>query len=345
MVFSEQFDNEYKKVLKANPHLCKLQNCSILITGATGLICSTIIDLLLYCNKAHSLHISLYLAGRNKEKLCKRFEAYSEGTDFFFIQYDSSKEFVTDLCFDYIIHGASNSHPESISKEPVETILSNVVGLYSLLRIAAKSSTTRLLYISSSEVYGTKKDNAAYSEEDYGYVDILNPRSSYPSSKRCAETLCSSFATEYGVDFVIVRPGHVYGPQQQESDSRASAQFIRNAVYDKCIVLKSYGTQLRSYLFSLDCASAILTVLLKGTCGEAYNLSNKDSIVTIKAFAETLSKQVGTNIVFDIKREEEKEKNNAMTNSALSSKKIESLHWKGLYSLLEGISVTIRELK
>lgn len=124
-------------------------------------------------------------------------------------------------------------------------------------------------------------------------MDILNQRASYPSAKRASETLCIAYGIEYGVDTVIVRPGHIYGPSITESDSRASAQFTRNVVAGKDIVMKSAGTQVRSYCYTLDCASAVLTVLLNGQTGNAYNISNKNSICTISDIAQFLHVQWG----------------------------------------------------
>lgn len=120
------------------------------------------------------------------------------------------------------------------------------------------SQKKRLLYVSSSEVYGNKTGNQPYKEKDYGYVDILNQRACYPSAKRAAETLCTAYGQEYGLDTVIVRPGHIYGPTITETDSRASAQFTQNAIEGEDIVMKSAGMQMRSYCYVLDCAYPIL---------------------------------------------------------------------------------------
>ena len=77
------------------------------------------------------------------------------------------------------------------------------------------------------------------------------------------------YAAEYGVDVVIGRPCHTYGPFFTESDNRAYAQFIRNAIAGEDIVLKSTGLQYRSWCYVVDCASALLHILLKGETGQA----------------------------------------------------------------------------
>ena len=87
----------------------------------------------------------------------------------------------------------------------------------------------RFLYISTGEVYG-EGDGRAFTEDYSGYVDCTKPRSCYPSSKRASETLCASYSSEYGLDVVIARPSHTYGPYFTESDNRVYAQFIRNGL-------------------------------------------------------------------------------------------------------------------
>jgi nucleoside-diphosphate-sugar epimerase len=173
-------------------------------------------------------------------------------------------------------------------------------------------------------------------ENDYGFLDILNQRASYPSSKRAAETLCVAYSLEHGLDTVIVRPGHIYGPAVIPSDNRATAQFTRNAVKGEDIVMKSAGSQLRSYCYSLDCASAILAVLLNGEKENAYNISNPDSIITISAIAKELANAAGRNLTFENPADAEAKGYNLMSNSSLDSKKLEALGWQAEFSPAEG---------
>ena len=115
---------------------------------------------------------------------------------------------------------------------------------------------------------------------------MLNPRNSYSISKCAAETLCASYYDEYGVDSVIIRPGHIYGPTAQETDNRVSSAWAYCVARGKDIVMKSDGSQIRSYCYCLDSASAILKVMLKGSPVKAYNISNPTSIISIKQMAE-----------------------------------------------------------
>lgn len=343
--YCEDYWQDVRLVSEQIPNLDRLYGKSILITGATGMICSAAAEILLYLNKEQNGKIHIILAGRNKERLQKRYYSFDEGKDYAFFHYDATSSKPITIKTDYIIHGASNADPGKFAKEPVETMLANIIGLNTLLKSAIDNQTKRLLYISSSEVYGQKNEKRPFKEDDYGFVDILNPRAAYPSSKRAAETLCSAYSAEYGLDTVMVRPGHIYGPTITNSDSRASAQFTRNAKAGRDIVMKSAGTQLRSYCYTMDCASAILTVLINGKCGEAYNISNSNSVVTIREMAEALAKAGKVNIVFENPSDLEKKSYNLMENSSLDSSKIESLKWKACFNMEQGAKKTIKFYK
>lgn len=339
--YSEDYWKDVRDVLACVPHVDTLFNKSILITGATGMICSSVVELLFELNKSKGANIKIYLAGRSLQRMQQRFYCFTEGVDYSFVEYDATTGHSLSIFPDFIIHGASPADPTSISQQPVQTIYSNLIGLKPLLELCKNKQNTRLLYVSSSEIYGKKDSPDPYKEFDYGYVDILNPRACYPSSKRAAETLCAAYKQEYGIDFVIVRPGHIYGPTISDSDSRASAQFSRFAAQGKDIVMKSAGTQLRSYCYTLDCASAILTVLLNGNNGEAYNISNPDSIVSICELAKCIADKAGVKVVFEQASDKEQKSYNMMDNSSLSSSKLESLGWRGLFNVERGVCHTL----
>lgn len=340
MRYSQKYLEDIEYTLKEND-VCGLRNKSILVTGATGLIGSAVIDELIWLNEKADYGIRILAASRSLKAVRDRFAPYSNNGYFQAVRYDALEPFCPEKPVDYIICAASNAHPASIGKEPVETMLANLTGVHNLLEYAAKKGCGRLLYVSSSEVYGRKEDGLLYKEADYGYVDLLNPRSCYPSSKRAAETLCATYKAEYGVDFVIVRPGHVYGPTQTEKDSRASAQFLRAAAEGKDIVMKSPGLQMRSYCHCLDCATAILTVLLKGRTGEAYNISNPDSVVSIRDFAEACAVAAGVFVRYEMPSDIEKANYNMMDNSSLNAKRLMKLGWKGIWDLTAGVAESI----
>ena len=331
--------------MKTVPELNQLENKNIMITGAAGLICSAIVDILISYNESHANKINILLAGRWLEEMEARFGSYLLKNYMKFVRYDASR---TDNHIeeqaDYIIHGASNAFPAMVMKQPVETMTANFSGMMELLEYAKQNGTKRILYISSSEVYGNKQNNEAFSEDQYGFIDLLNPRNSYSIGKRAAETLCASYAAEYGVESVIVRPGHIYGPTASPYDNRVSSAFAYSAARGQNIVMKSDGSQLRSYCYCVDCATAILKVLLCGENLNAYNISNPNSIITIKQMAQVLAKAGNVQLILEGASESEKKSFNPMNNSSLKSEKLESIGWQGIFNDTIGLTHTVKIL-
>ena len=344
-----KYSNLYKEELQIvceSVDFSELKGKSVLITGCSGLIGSSIVDILIYANCCQDMKIDLYLAALTQNEIEKRFAPFVNEPYLHYVHYNALKPVDFSFRADYILHAASNAHPAAYVKEPVETLLANVTGIKELLDYARNVSAIRVLYISSSEVYGQKAhSDQPYSESDFGYVDILNPRACYPSGKRASETLCAAYTAEYQVDTVIVRPGHIYGPTMTSFDSRAASQFAREAAAGKNILMKSAGTQLRSYCYGADCAAAILTVLLKGTSSEAYNISNPNSIISIRQLAQAYADYAGCKVEFEKASDQEQQSFNMMDNSSLVSKKLESLGWKARFSLEEGVRRTIELLR
>ena len=337
MRYTEQYLTDLNRIRSSVPEWQRLAGSRILITGAGGLICSAMVDFLLSLD----LGISVYAAGRDTEKLKHRFSHWAGCDDLYYVNYDACLPLPQELVFDYYIHGASPANPAAYGTQPVETMLANFQGMENILRHAKENGGKRVMYVSSSEVYGKKEGSCPYHEQEYGFVDLLNPRACYPSSKRAAETLCAAYTQEYGVDTVIVRPGHVYGPTATAADNRASSQFPRDVLAGKDIVMKSAGTQLRSYCYVLDCVSAMAAVLLKGKSGSAYNISNRDSVVTIRQMAQAFADAAGRQLVFENATDAEQKSYNLMDNSALDATSLENLGWRGLFDLKNGVKATL----
>jgi nucleoside-diphosphate-sugar epimerase len=217
----------------------------------------------------------------------------------------------------------------------------NLNGLCQLVEYGLAHHMQRMLYVSSGEVYG-EGDGNVFSEKSSGYIDILSPRACYPSSKRAAETLCASYCQEYGAQIVIARPCHTYGPYFTESDNRVYAQFIRNILNDEDIVMKSRGEQFRSWLYVVDCAVAMLLLLTKGNSGEAYNVANEESNITIRQLAEEIAKIGNKKVVFDLA---ENGNTTPITKAVFSTEKLNQLGWKPLFSIEEGLAHTIQSMR
>lgn len=315
----------------------KLSGCNILVTGATGLIGSCLVDVLMSrVNKDYSI----YACGRNEERAKARFLDFVDDPAFHFFKYDVMEPLIGETNFDYIIHAASNASPNFFVEKPVEVIKSNIIGVTNLLDYGMAHSLKRLLFVSSGEVYG-EGDGRVFDEDYSGYVNPTSPRSCYPSSKRAAETLCVSYGAEYGVETIIARPCHTYGPNFTESDNRVYAQFIRNVLRGEDIVMKSTGAQYRSWCYVVDCVSALLYILLKGENGQAYNIADDSSNITIKELAEMIAEIGGKKVVIDLPTNIEKAGFNVVTKSIFSTKKLQKLGWIVNSCMKEKMKATI----
>ncbi len=312
----------------------ELYSKHILITGASGLICSAFIDSLMRYNIWQKANIKIYAVSRNEEYARKRFEAYWENPLFTFIRHDVIEPLAMDVPLDYIIHGASNASPMRYAFDPVGTMKSNLWGVANLLELAMEKGG-RLLYISSGEVYGDG-DGTDFMETYSGYVDCLNPRACYPSSKRASETLCISYKEQYGVDVVIARPCHIYG-FDIERDDRAFAQFLRKVKAGEDVIMKSEGQQVRSYCYVEDCVSALFYILLRGVNGGAYNIANRESVVSIKDLAEMIARVGGKTVVIDFPSNQESKGYSVVQRAVLDPSKLENLGWKPNVFMEEGI--------
>ena len=335
--YTEDLSYQIKRI-----NLETLKNKKILITGATGLICSYLIDLLIYANKEYQANIDIYALSRSDKKLRERFSVYYNEKYF--------KPVIQDVCskidlkeIDYIIHGASPATPNLYMEQPVDTMNANYLGMLNILEYARQNNCKKVIYISSSEVYGTADTNTDLLEENnYGYVNLLEVRSSYASSKRATETLCIAYQKQYGCNVSIVRPAHIYGPTMTKNDSRAVSSFLRNVTSNQDIVMKSDGSSVRSYCYVGDTAIGILTVLLKGNIGEAYNLSNTKDIISIKELATKIATISGKKLIIDIPTDNLNKKINSNPKEIkISSKKLEELGWNCEISIEEGIKKSI----
>lgn len=344
---SKQYWEDLRISSESIPNAPSLKGKRILVTGATGMLCSSIVDLFLFLNHEFDYGIKVYLAGRSRDLSLERFSSFSQDDSIEFVYFDATElehvEFGSEI--DYIIHGASNASPELYIQRPVDTMLANILGLSKMLDLAKDQGAQRLLYVSSSEVYGQKADSRPFKEEDYGYLDILHTRAGYPSSKRAGESLCVAYYMQHNVDVAIVRPGHIYGPSIRDSDNRASAQFTRQAVAGDAVEVKSKGSQLRSYCYSLDSASAVITVLLEGETANAYNISNPNSICTISEIAEAIAHAAGVSLRYDQFDGLFVANNSLMENSSLKSDKLQALGWKPAFDLELGTRRMIATLR
>lgn len=333
----------YRRALERVIPDITINDGSVLVTGASGLIGSCIIDLLMLSN-SFGRHFEVYALGRNKQKLQERFKSFLVSDHLHFVEQDVMKPFDDSITYDYIIHGASNADPRNYALYPAETMLINIDGAKNVLNYSKGHRDTRALLMSTFEVYGNAGKDI-YAESDCGIVDLNMLRSCYPESKRCMEILTRCFVDEYGVNAVIGRLSSIYGPTMAKDDSKAHAQFIRNGLNGEDIVLKSKGEQKRTYCYVIDAVTGLLYVLAKGERGEAYNIANEQSIVSIAEVAQTVADIAGTKVIMQLPDELERKGYSTPQNCILDNTKLKMLGWNGRYNIMQGFNECITILR
>lgn len=326
----------------------KLYNKSMLISGATGLVGSFLVDVLLKRNKEWNMNCKVYALGRDKERAQSRFEYCLEDELFDFIPWDITRPLVRNdiRTMDYMIHLASNTHPVQYSADPIGTIATNIIGLEHMLEFALNHNASRVAFASSNEIYGENRGDVELFHEEYcGYIDSNTMRAGYPESKRCGESLCQAYIYQKNLDIVIPRLTRTYGPTMMAGDTKAIAQFIRKAIAKEDIVLKSKGTQYYSYTYVADAVSGLLTILLCGEKGEAYNIADEASDIMLKDLAEIIAEFVGKKVIFEVPDKAESAGYSKATKARLNGEKLRKLGWMAKYDIKTGIERTINILR
>lgn len=327
----------------------KLNNSRILITGASGMIGSYLVDLLMTRNGLHESNIRIFALGRDEAKIRSRFSKWdSQNLELVckdVLDISSEDDFIHDV--DYIIHAASNTHPAEYALKPVDTIKTNVLGLMRLFDTQVyREKNSKIVVLSSVEIYGEiVKDNQVYKEDDMGYINSNSLRAGYPESKRLCETMLQAYKNEYGIHGNIVRLSRVYGPGVENDDSKALSQFIHDALNNRDIVLKSDGKQVFSYCYVADAASAIIKIMLDGTDGEAYNVISPMSDCSLKEIAENLAALSNTRVVFNVLSDVEKLGVSRSSRAVLDDSKYKLLGGRSVYTMKQGLCNTLQMMR
>lgn len=318
-----------------------LTGSRFLITGATGLIGSTLVRCLLALNRG----IEITCPVRSIEKAKAMYEDEFEKIHFFecdLLAYLNSLS--TDARFQYIVHCASPTAGKYMTEHPVETYLLAIDTTKAILEYARKANPKGVVYVSSLEYYGQNFDDCIITEDKLGFVDGTDPRSSYPLGKRAAEYLCAAYAKEYGVNAMIARLTQTFGAGVSPDDNRVFAQFARSIIAGENIVLHTTGESAKPYCYTTDCISAILYILLKGEAGEAYNVANEKTYITIREMAEFLCAEFNPKckVVLDLHNDMGYA---PVTKLNLSTDKLRRLGWGTSYSLKEMFERLIRSIQ
>ena len=348
----------------------RLRGKRILLAGATGLIGTFLVDTLFSINRIRQLGMTVYAVGRDEDTARQRFDDIWEDPRFSFYPWDVTQPATFPEPVDFVIHAACDTQPMRILEHPVETMMSNIYGTENLLEVAHDSGAKRFMFISSGSIYGEPwQADDCVDEKYYGSLNCNTVCAAYAESKRAGETLCKSWRSQYGLDVVIARLAHVYGPTMRQDDTKPLSQMILDCAKQQDIVLHEDGDRHVSCCYVADAVMGILHVLLAGKNGSAYNIAGSSGkLRTLKDIAEFLADYAGTKVVYDLPDREaqvgqflakvanrrvafdvpEKKArlgNVLYTNATLDTHKLQGLGWQRRTELAAGLKRTVSTLQ
>jgi UDP-glucuronate decarboxylase len=307
----------------------------VLVTGGAGFLGSYLCDALVMLGSDVSC-LDNFSTGAllNVDHLIGRsnFEVIEEDV----AKFDGSQN------FDYIFHLASRVSPEDYQLHPIETLVTNSQGCLRVLELA-KRGRSRVLFASTSEVYGNPEEIPT-PESYWGHVNPIGIRSCYDEGKRFGEALFMAYLREYGLDVRVVRIFNTYGPRIRPDGvyARALPRFIAQALGDKDITVYGDGSQTRSFAYVTDTITGILSVFCsENTAGEVFNIGDsKETTVLELAKLIRLSTQSKSSLSFSPLPADDPRRRKPNLQKA---EKI--LTWKPSVALEEGVSRTISWFK
>lgn len=272
--------------------LQRLSDTTLLITGASGFLCSYFVETVAALNEEGlSAPCRLLAVDNFRTGISQRLAHLFNRDEVNFIQHDVTVPLALAQKVDWIIHGASIASPTFYRRYPLETIDVNVTGTRHMLELARQQRVRGMLYLSTSEIYGDPDPAFIPTPEDYrGNVSCTGPRACYDESKRLAETLCMTYYQLYEVPIKVVRPFNVYGPGQRLDDRRIIPDLMNALVRREPIELFSDGRATRTFCYISDAIRAMWHVLLSDVKGEAFNVGNDEEEISILELAKRASR-------------------------------------------------------
>lgn len=234
-----------------------------------------------------------------------------------------------------VIHGAALPAPDYYMKRPVEAMIPDSVGLLHVLKIS-KEAGARVLFMSSSEVYGDP-EVVPTPETYWGRVNPIGPRSPYDEAKRFGEALCMAFHRQYGLDVRIARIFNTYGPRLEPFSpyARVVTKFLVQAMRGEPITVHGDGLQTRTFAYVSDTVRGLLTLASCEKCAGVYNVGGEEE-VTILELAELVKRITGSPspIVHVEPRPDDPRRRKPDVS------KLKALGWEPKVRLAEGLKMT-----
>jgi dTDP-glucose 4,6-dehydratase len=311
----------------------------ILITGAAGFLGSNLCDLLISDNH-EVIGMDNFITG-SPDNL-----AHLTGNDkFSFIRHDVSNFIFVPGKIDAVMHFASPASPNPNSpfgylNLPIQTLKAGALGTHNTLGVA-RSQNTKFVLASTSEIYGDPLEHPQ-TEEYWGHVDPIGPRSVYDEAKRFAEALTMAYHRFHDVDTRIIRIFNTFGPRMHLDDGRVVPNFLQQALQSQPLTVYGDGSQTRSFCYVDDLIDGIYRLLLSDE-HSPVNIGNPVE-TTILKFAETINKITGNSagIVF---MEDARGEGDPQRRQPDISRARDILGWEPNISLEDGLLKTMDYFK
>ena len=237
---------------------------------------------------------------------------------------------------DRIFNFACPASPVHYQFNPVKTIKTNVMGALNMLGLA-KRVGARILQASTSEVYGDPTVHPQ-TEDYWGNVNPIGPRSCYDEGKRVAETLFFDYHNQNQVDIRVIRIFNTYGPRMLVNDGRVVSNFIVQALRNAPISIYGDGGQTRSFCYVSDLVRGILRMMDTDGFHGPVNLGNPGEF-TILELAQKVIDLTGSRSVLEYHPLPENDPTRRRPDISLAE---ERLGWSPKVPLEEGLTETIR---
>lgn len=331
------FSEDIKLIADSDINWSKLKNKTVLVAGANGYVPQYFVHGFIKRNDLYGDNITVIALCRNEKKAEQRFEKYYGRRDFRLILQDVVEPLDYAGKIDYIIDAACQADQKSRYDNVVASFEASVTGCKNMLELARKNRAS-FLFISSIDIYGKNSSGERLKEDSYGALDPLNIRNVYSCSKKAAENLCCCYSY-MGVDCKIVRPSQIMGGGIALDDGRLHIDFISQILKNNNIVLKGDGTPRRTFMYVTDAISAMLTVMLEGETGNAYNVCTEKCEASVLELAQLMAGNAkGRNV--EITYNMETRKNDPAVTQVVSvvlgdSSKLRNLGWDSKISLEE----------
>ena len=255
----------------------------ILVTGGAGFIGSHLCDRLV-ADGQEVLCLDNFFTGRRENIL-----HLLDNSHFELIRHDVTLPILLEV--DQIYNLACPASPVHYQYNPVKTVKTNVLGAINMLGLA-KRVHARILQASTSEVYGDPLVHPQ-TEDYWGHVNPIGPRSCYDEGKRIAETLMTDYHRQNNVDIRIARIFNTYGPRMLENDGRVVSNFIVQALRGEPLTLYGEGEQTRSFCYVADLIEGLIRLMNTDGLSNPINLGNPSEF-TIKQLAQEIIRICGS---------------------------------------------------